>query len=150
MPKRPRVLIVEDDLLIADMTEEILVANGYDVCGIASTVAQSVEISKSQAPDIALIDYRLANGDFGTEAGARLRETSNLGILYVTGNNTQVAMQNAVGDACLVKPYRSTELLKSLDIVIGIAATGRAAPPFPRGFQLLASILPKVRKESDA
>jgi len=140
MTKRPRVLIIEDDLLIADMTEEILVANGYDVCGIATTIAEAVEIGKWQAPDIALIDYRLAEGDFGTDAGARLRATSNLGILYVTGNNTQVAMKNAIGDACLVKPYKSTDLLRSLDIVATIAATGRANPPFPRGFQLLDAI----------
>ncbi len=149
MRKRPRVLIIEDDLLIADMTEEILVANGYDVCGIATTVAQAVKIATSQAPDVALIDYRLAQGDFGTDAGAKLRETSNIGILYVTGNNTQVAMQNAVGDACLVKPYRSTELLESLEVVVGIAATGRADPPFPRGFQLLTSIPPMPREASN-
>ncbi len=140
MNKRPKVLIIEDDLLIADMTEEILMANGYDVCGIATTEAQAVDIGRWQAPDIALIDYRLAGGDFGTDAGAQLRETSSLGILYVTGNNTQVAMQNAIGDACLVKPYKSTELLQSLDIVAAIAATGRANPPFPRGFQLLKTI----------
>jgi len=140
MSKRPRVLIIEDDLLIADMTEEILVANGYDVCGIASTVSAALELGRRQAPDIALIDYRLADGGFGTEVGAQLRESSNLGILYVTGNNTQVAMKNAVGDACLVKPYKSTELLQSLDIVAAIAATGRANPPFPRGFQLLKTL----------
>jgi len=146
MVKRPRVLIVEDDLLIADMTEEILVANGYDVCGIASTVAAALAIGKSHAPDIALIDYRLADGGFGTEVGARLRANSDLGILYVTGNNTAVAMQNAVGDACLVKPYRSTELLQSLCIVAGIAASGKADPPFPRGFQLLDAITPMLSK----
>jgi DNA-binding response OmpR family regulator len=140
MTKRPRVLIIEDDLLIADMTEEILIANGYDVCGIATTVAQAIEIGGKHAPDIALIDYRLADGGFGTDAGAQLRATSNLGILYVTGNNAQVAMKNAIGDACLVKPYKSAELLQSLDIVAGIAATGRASPPFPRGFQLLNTI----------
>ncbi len=149
MRKRPRVLIIEDDFLIADMTEEILVANGYDVCGIASTVSVALEIGKWQVPDIALIDYRLADGGFGTEVGAKLRANSNLGILYVTGNNTQVAMQNAVGDACLVKPYKSTELLQSLEIVATIAATGRATPPFPRGFQLLKAIAPLQTVVSD-
>jgi DNA-binding response OmpR family regulator len=38
MRQKTRILIVEDDLMIADMTEEILVANGYEVCGIATTV----------------------------------------------------------------------------------------------------------------
>lgn len=106
MTTRLKILIIEDDLLIADMTEEMLVSHGYNVCGIATTVSQAIDIGKWQAPDIALIDDQLADGGLGTEAGARLRETSNLGILYITGKNPQVALQTAIGHACLVKPYR--------------------------------------------
>jgi len=68
-----KVLIVEDDLMMADFIEEILVDHGYDV----------------------------------------------------------------YGDACLAKPYRSADLLRGLEIVAGIVTTGKAQPPFPRGFQLL-------------
>jgi DNA-binding response OmpR family regulator len=137
MSKRPSVLIVEDDLLIADMTEEILVANGYDVCGIASSVSAALELGKWPTPDLALIDYRLADGGLGTDVGATLRERSDVGILYVTGNSAQVAMKHAIGDGCLVKPYRAAELLQSLEIVLDIVSTGAAKRPFPRGFQLL-------------
>jgi hypothetical protein len=41
------------------------------------------------------------------------------------------------GDACLAKPYRSADLLRGLEIVAEIVATGKAQPPFPPGFQLL-------------
>ena len=43
----------------------------------------------------------------------------------------------ADGDACLSKPYRSADLLRSLQIVADIVATGTASPPFPHGFQVL-------------
>ena len=36
-----KILIAEDDLMIADMSEDILVEHGYEVCGIARTVAQA-------------------------------------------------------------------------------------------------------------
>ena len=41
----PSVMIAEDDLFMADMLEEALAANGYDVCGIASTVEKAVELA---------------------------------------------------------------------------------------------------------
>ena len=45
-----KVLIAEDDLVIADMAEEILVEGGYEVCGIARTVVEGVALSRRRAP----------------------------------------------------------------------------------------------------
>ena len=41
------------------------------------------------------------------------------------------------GDACLTKPYSGASLVRALEIVADLVATGKASPPFPRGFQLL-------------
>ena len=49
----PKVLIAEDDLMIADMAEDMLVAHGYDVCGIGRTVAEAAEIAWRHRPDLA-------------------------------------------------------------------------------------------------
>lgn len=67
-----KVLIAEDDLMIADMVEMLLVDAGYEVCGIARTVAEAVELTQHQKPDLAVIDVRLADGDLGTEIAAQL------------------------------------------------------------------------------
>ncbi len=48
----------------------------------------------------------------------------------------------AVGQGCLTKPYSIHDLLRSLEIVAAVAANGTAAPPFPRGFQLLPQAAP--------
>jgi DNA-binding response OmpR family regulator len=138
MSAKLKVLIAEDDFMIADMTEELLVAHGYEVCGIGRTVKEAVALGRLHKPDLALIDYRLADNGLGTEVAAELLAIGKVGILYATGNNTQVAMLNADGDACLAKPYRSDELIRALEIVAGIVATGTVAPPFPRGFRLLS------------
>ena len=45
-----KVLIVEDDLMIADATEEILVKSGYEVCGIARTVVGAVALGRTTSP----------------------------------------------------------------------------------------------------
>jgi DNA-binding response OmpR family regulator len=130
-----KVLIVEDDLMLADFAEEILVGHGYEVSGIARTVAEAVALARHSKPDLVILDLRLADGELGTEVAVQLTALGGPGILYVTGNMSQVALIN--GDACLAKPYRSADLLRGLEIVAEIVATGKAQPPFPQGFQLL-------------
>jgi DNA-binding response OmpR family regulator len=130
-----KVLIVEDDLMLADFAEEILVEHGYEVSGIARTVTEAVALARRSRPDLVILDLRLADGGLGTEVAAQLPPLGRPGILYVTGNMSQVALIH--GDACLAKPYRSVDLLRGLEIVAEIVATGKAQPPFPQGFQLL-------------
>ena len=133
----PKVLIAEDDLMIADMAEMVLVEHGYEVCGIARTVPEAVALGRHHKPDLAVFDQRLADGGFGTEIAAQLGAPDGLGILYATGNTAHV-MQNAVnGQGCLAKPYSPADLLRGLELVAEIVATGTASPPFPRGFQRL-------------
>jgi DNA-binding response OmpR family regulator len=130
-----KVLIVEDDLMLADFAEEILVGHGYKVVGIARTVVEAVALARQCKPDLVILDLRLADGGLGTEVATQLPPDGRPGILYVTGNMSQVALTN--GDACLAKPYRSVDLLRGLEVVAEIVATGKAQPPFPQGFQLL-------------
>jgi CheY-like chemotaxis protein len=132
-----KVLIAEDDLMIADLAEEILVEAGYDVCGIARTVAEAVAMAHQHKPD-------LADGGLGTEIAAQLLPLGRLGVLYATGNISQVPLTTANGDACLSKPYSSTDLLRGLQIVAEILANGKALSSFPKGFQVLHPASPVV------
>jgi DNA-binding response OmpR family regulator len=130
-----KILIVEDDFMLADFAEEILVERGYEVSGIARTVAEAVALARRTRPDLVMLDLRLADGGLGTEVAAQLLALGRPGVLYVTGNMSQVALTD--GDACLAKPYRSLDLIRGLEIVAEITATGQAQPPFPHGLQLL-------------
>jgi CheY-like chemotaxis protein len=141
-----KVLIVEDDLMMADMVEMLLADSGYEVCGIARNVAEAVALARSHKPDLAVIDVRLADGDLGTDIPAKLDALGRLGILYATGNSSSVMLTAAEGHACLTKPYRSPDLLRSLQIVAELVATGTATPPFPRGFQVLPARTDELRE----
>ena len=133
-----KVLIAEDDLMIADAAEEALVRSGYEVCGIARTVAAAVALGRLHKPDLAIIDLRLADGGIGTDIPAQFSGLDRCGILYATGNVARLVSANADGDACLAKPYRAVDLLRSLELVAEIVATGTATSPFPRGFRILS------------
>jgi DNA-binding response OmpR family regulator len=141
-----KVLIVDDDLMIADMIEEILIEGGYEVCGIARTVTEAVTLGRSHTPDLAVIDLRLADGGLGTEIATQLAAISGLGILYATGNISGVMSGGAAGHACIIKPYSAADLLDSLKIVAEMVANGTASPPYPRGFQVLPSAITAPRE----
>ncbi len=133
----PSVLIVEDDLMIADMTEEFLTSSGYSVCGIARTVDSAIALARTHHPDLALIDLRLADGGLGTDVAAELRKTMKTGILFASGNISQFDLTSENGDGSLVKPYLTKDLLCCLSIVSEIVAAGSSSLPHPRGFRLL-------------
>src|ERR1700723_3725120 len=132
-----KVMIAEDDLMMADMLEDVLVGNGYEVCGIARTVEMGVELAERHKPDLAVLDLRLAEGGIATEIAARLNRPDGLGILYATGNGTQISLTKADGDGWLSKPYRPGDVVRALKIVEQIAGTRVPPPPSPEGFHLL-------------
>jgi DNA-binding response OmpR family regulator len=132
-----KVLIAEDDLMIADQAEAALVRHGYEVCGIARTVADALALGWRHKPDLAVIDLRLAEGGLGSDIVPHLRKLGRLGVLYASGNLTDRMMAVIDGDACLKKPYSDADLVRGLEIVADIVASGMVARPFPRGFDLL-------------
>lgn len=132
-----KVLIAEDDLLIADMAEEFLVGCGYEVCGIARTVEEAVALGLRQRPDLLVVDVRLADGGLGTEIPGRLSALGRVGVLYATGNMLLLLRSDPEGDACISKPYSFADLRRGLEIVAQIVASGASTLPFPRGFQIL-------------
>ena len=111
--------------------------HGYDVCGIARTVPEGIALGRLHRPHLAVVDLRLADGRFGTEIVAQLGAHFPIGVLYATGNRSQLARCGAEGDACLNKPFRSLDLLRGLEIVRELLITGKASRPYPHGFQLM-------------
>jgi DNA-binding response OmpR family regulator len=133
----PKVLIAEGDLIIADMSEDVLVEQGYELCGIGRAVAEAVTLGRRRLPDLAIIDMRLADGGLSSEVATQLEDLERLGILYVTGVIFSVASENSRGRGCLAKPYLFADLVRGLEIVAELVDTGKASAPFPGGFKLL-------------
>jgi two-component sensor histidine kinase/ActR/RegA family two-component response regulator len=148
----PTVMIAEDDLLMADMLSDILVQNGYEVCGIARTVDKAVEIGERYKPDLAILDIGLADGGLGTDIPARLKNAGRMGVLYASGHVGQMALTKADGQAILSKPYRTEDVIHGLKVVEQIIDTDEATRRCPTGFFVLsdASKSAPVRNAADA
>ena len=131
-----KIMIAEDDLLVADMLAATLVEGGYEVCGIARTVDKAVELAERYEPDLAILDIRLAEGGVGTEIPRRLVNAGHMGILYSSGH-VLPNLTKADGAAVLMKPYRPADMLRAVGIVEQIVGTGEASRPYPDRFRVL-------------
>jgi len=132
-----KVLLAEDDLLIGDALEEVLVRAGFDVCGVARTVAEAVDLAEHHDPELAVLDVRLADGGFGTQIAAHLPKAHRIGILYATGTADHPSLTDAFGDALISKPYQPLDIVRALYIVRQIVVGDVPSLPFPDGFALL-------------
>jgi two-component system, response regulator PdtaR len=133
----PKVLIAEDDFLIADMLQEAATQEGYDVCGIATEPSEVIALGEQHKPDLAVIDVRLARGSDGIQAAIELASRLRVGILYATGN-CHVITDNPppVGEACVDKPFTMRDILQALKLVEQIVQ-GHVPPSVPRNVHLL-------------
>ena len=133
-----KVLIAEDEFMIADALEEALVANGYEVCGIARTVDQAVALYELHKPDLAVLDVRLAGGRRGPEIVQQLKGAGKLGVLYATGDDARTStLTTADGVAAIAKPYLMVDVIRALALVQEVMTTGTATGYTPSGFRLL-------------
>ncbi len=137
MSSNPTILIVEDDVMIADYLEETLRDAGFEVCGIARNGAEAVALGALHRPALSVVDLRLSNGEYGTKVAAALCAQGEVGILYATGNSHHPLLDGAVGQACITKPYTCDGIVAGIRIVAERMAHAARLSDFPSGFRLL-------------
>ena len=122
-----RVLIVEDDFLIAMQTEVALTAAGFDVVGPATTAEEAVELAREAQPWLAVMDIRLASTRDGIDAARELYEDFAIRCIFATAHDDARTRGRAEPYAplgWLPKPYT----MASLVAVVAEAVAGLRRP----------------------
>ena len=117
----PKIMIVEDEIIIAVSLRRKLVNAGYKVCELVDTGEKAIEGMKEEEPDIILMDILLKGVMNGIEAAREIRAIRNIPIIFMTGYESERTMQKAktVKPAgCLIKPVSWETLKASVDMVI--------------------------------
>ncbi len=109
-----RLLIVEDEPLVAFENEHGLAEAGYDVVATVDGVAAAIHVIETDSLDLVLADIRLSDDGDGIEV-ARVAGRSGVPVLFVSGHCPVEARQLAVG--CLAKPYRVRDLLDAIEAI---------------------------------
>ncbi|BDU26218.1 sigma-54 dependent transcriptional regulator [Flavobacterium sp. GSB-24] len=115
---KEKILIVEDEFIVANDLKIMLKKAGYEVTGIASSVVQARKLIAEKRPDWVLLDIMLKGDLTGIDLAWELREMQ-LPFLYISANTNQSTLE-AVKEThpygFMVKPFRERDLVVMLDI----------------------------------
>lgn len=129
-----RILIVEDEALVALEMEDILKDAGHDVVGIAADLNGAFAFA-DQDLDLALVDLNLRDGLTGPKIGERLAAEHRVTVLFVTANPRLLGGGIAGTVGVLTKPTNEAALTSAVDYALS-SRRGEAtkAPPALRRF----------------
>lgn len=127
-----RILIVEDEPLVAFDNEHLLREAGYDVVATVESVADAREVINHEPLDLVLSDIRLSGEGDGTDV-ARAAAAKGIPVLFVSGHCPIEAQKLAIG--CLAKPYNDKTLKAALE-TLDKKLQGRKVKKVPDGLSL--------------
>lgn len=112
-----RVLVVEDEALIAEELRERLTRLGATVVGPVDTAEAAVETAIRTRPDIVLMDIRLRGKRNGIAAANDIREAIEAPVVFLTSHSDRATLERAKESApfgYVLKPFDERELLATL------------------------------------
>jgi PAS domain S-box-containing protein len=118
---RTRVLIVEDEIIIAKNMKRRLEMLGCDVVGLVTSGEEAVEVAVETRPDVVLMDILLSGEMDGVEAAAQIRARCDVPIIYLSAYRDETILQRvAVSEpfGYISKPCRDQELQTSIAIAL--------------------------------
>src|SRR4051812_15161453 len=135
-----RILIVEDEPLVAFDNEHLLTESGYEVAATVDTLAEAVRaLAEQDAIDLVLCDVGLSGDGDGTDV-ARAAAAKGVPVLFVTAHCPIEARSLAVG--CLAKPFTG-KMLKNALAAVDRALRGEDVRRLPAGLSLYALAAPQ-------
>jgi CheY-like chemotaxis protein len=115
------ILLVEDDDIIAKVTEWRLNNLGYRVCGRAVTGAEAMEMVVKNKPDLVLMDINLKGEIDGIETAGMIKKGFNIPVIYVTSHSDGPSLDRAretKPDGFIVKPFDDNDLRVAIGLVL--------------------------------
>jgi len=120
-PAPGRVLVVEDDRLVALDLETMLAEFGFVACPTAYSADEALIHARASLPDLVLMDIRLEGDTDGVDAAMRLHEQLGLRVVYLTANSDLATLERAKQTepfGYLLKPIRPLDLRCCLELAL--------------------------------
>ena len=118
------ILVVEDNIIIAMVTQKTLLGAGYIVSEILSNGLEAIQEVRRNCPDLILMDIQLDEGADGIQTMIEIKKICSAPVIYLTGNSELRSKEQASVSGFsgfLIKPVQPRELLIMIEKVIGKA-----------------------------
>jgi two-component system, response regulator PdtaR len=119
MNTTPRILIVEDEPLIAEDIADLCRLNGYEVCGTAYSAGAALNMIDQYRPGLVLLDINLEDTVSGLDIAAHLREKYAIPFIFLTSYSDKDTLARAKYTTPLgyiVKPFNKEQLYSTIEI----------------------------------
>ncbi|HEX9161225.1 MAG TPA: PAS domain S-box protein [Thermoanaerobaculia bacterium] len=119
--QKPRILVVEDESVVAMDIEQGLMRLGYDVLGVASTAAEAVAMTESGQPDLVVMDIRLKGPVDGIAAAQQIHLLAPTPVIFLTANVDEATLKRAVAAepfGYLAKPFNENDLHRTIELAL--------------------------------
>lgn len=116
-----RIMVVEDEAVIALDLRSRLESAGYEVCALATTKDEAVELAGSHQPALVLMDIRLEGGSSGIEAADEIRKQHRIPVIFLTAyadEGTIDKAKRARPYGYIMKPFKNQELHAAIEIAL--------------------------------
>lgn len=113
LPARLRVLVVEDEALVAEEIRDRLERLKVDVVAVADTGEQALRVMEMTRPDLVLMDIRLKGALDGIQAAALIREHFDVPVVYLTAHSDPSTLERAMQGGpfgYVLKPFQEKDL----------------------------------------
>ncbi len=113
-----KILLVEDEGLVALYLKKVLVEHGFEEIQVAKNGEEAVLKAKKSVPDLVLMDIRLGKGINGIEAVKLINSTRKIPVIYITASTDEHTHREALDTdplAILSKPIEPEELKEMID-----------------------------------
>lgn len=119
--RKDRVLIVEDEIIVAKDLQQKLIDLGYNVPDIALTADEAISKTRTSDPDIILMDIKLDGPVDGIDAATNIRKKNDVPIIFLTAYGDESTIERAKltdPNGYMIKPFNVQELHSNIQLAL--------------------------------
>ncbi|MFA6108250.1 MAG: response regulator [Candidatus Latescibacterota bacterium] len=116
-----RILVVEDESIVALDIQSRLGRMGFEVPAVAATGAEALAAAESLRPDLVLMDILLQEGSDGVETAAILRDRLDVPVVFLTAHSDEATLNRAKltgPHGYVLKPFKDRELYTTIEVAL--------------------------------
>lgn len=116
-----RIMLVEDEMIVAMDVRQRLESLGYEVVAHATSGEEAVQSARETCPNLILMDVKIRGPKDGIQVAAQIRESQDIPVIYVTAfadDSTLKRAQVTEAFGYLIKPFEDRELRSAIEIAL--------------------------------
>lgn len=118
---KAKILVVEDEVVIAMDIQKRLISLGYDVPVTATTGEEALRSVLEAKPDLVLMDIQLHGPMDGIETAKKIRRSAKVPVIYLTSHSDEATVQRAKLTepfSYIIKPFNERELMAAIEVAL--------------------------------